>query len=102
MSNYISNYISNDISNNISNNTYLTELKNNIEKLDKRYQIEIGDYLSKIKTIKLNVNENGIFVNLGLLSNIEINELSNKVESFKTIENMLNTKIVIPIANNDS
>jgi hypothetical protein len=67
----------------------LNELKNAIEKLNKNYQIEILDYLHKIPRIKLNENENGIFINLGLLEKTEIAELWQKIENYQKIENML-------------
>jgi hypothetical protein len=67
----------------------LVELKQSIEKLHKNYQIEILDYLHKIPRIKLNENENGIFVNIGLLEKHEINELYAKIESFHKLENIL-------------
>jgi hypothetical protein len=67
----------------------LNELKNAIELLNKNYQIEILDYLHKIPRIKLNENENGIFINLGLLEKPEIAELWQKIHNFQTIENML-------------
>jgi flagellar biosynthesis/type III secretory pathway ATPase len=67
----------------------LIELKNNIENLNKNYQIEVLDYLHKIPQIKLNENENGIFINIGLLEKTEITELQKKIESFQKIENML-------------
>jgi hypothetical protein len=67
----------------------LIELKNAIEKLSKNYQIEVLDFLHKIPRIKLNENENGIFINIGLLDKGEIMELQRKIESFQKIENML-------------
>ena len=67
----------------------LIELKNAIEKLSKNYQIEVLDFLHKIPRIKLNENENGIFINIGLLDKKEIMELQSKIESFQKIENML-------------
>lgn len=73
----------------MSNTISLVELKNNIENLGKSYQIEVLDFLNKIPRIKLNENENGIFINIGLLEKQEIQELQKKVESFKKIENML-------------
>jgi hypothetical protein len=69
--------------------TSLVELKNTIEKLGKNYQIEILDYLQKIPRIKLNENENGIFINIGLLDKKEIEELRKKIETFEKIEHML-------------
>jgi len=67
----------------------LIELKNAIEQLSKNYQIEVLDYLHKIPRIKLNENENGIFINIGLLDKSEIMELQRKIVSFQKIENML-------------
>jgi hypothetical protein len=67
----------------------LIELKNDIEQLSKNYQIEVLDYLHKIPRIKLNENENGIFINIGLLDKNEIIELQRKIVSFQKIENML-------------
>jgi hypothetical protein len=67
----------------------LIELKNSIEGLSKNYQIEILNYLHKIPRIKLNENENGIFINIGLLEKTEIQELQKKIESYQKIENML-------------
>jgi len=67
----------------------LIELKNAIEQLSKNYQIEVLDYLHKIPRIKLNENENGIFINIGLLDKNEIIELQRKIVSFQKIENML-------------
>lgn len=72
-----------------NNSIILIELKKNIEKLDKNYQIEILNYLYNISRIKLNENENGIFVNIGLLEKQEILDLQNKIESFNNIENIL-------------
>lgn len=68
----------------------LVELKNSIDNLSKNYQIEILDYLHKIPRIKLNENENGIFINIGLLEKNEIHYLQQKILSFQKIENMLN------------
>ena len=67
----------------------LTELKNAIESLERNYQIEIVDYLHKIKSVKLNENDNGIFVNLGVLDKTEIAEIWKKIDKFKKIESIL-------------
>jgi hypothetical protein len=67
----------------------LTELKDAIELLGKTYQIEVLDYLHKVPRIKLNENDNGIFINLGLLDKTEISELWRKIEKFKHTEKML-------------
>jgi hydroxyethylthiazole kinase-like sugar kinase family protein len=68
----------------------LVDIKNNIECLSKNYQIEILDYLHNIPQIKLNENENGIFINIGLLKKEEIAELQKKVEAYQNMEKMLN------------
>jgi hypothetical protein len=41
-----------------------TEIKERIEALSKHHQIEALMILSKIKTIKMNENNNGVFINL--------------------------------------
>ena len=67
----------------------LIQLKNAIENLSKNYQIEILDFLHKIPRLTLNENENGIFINIGLLDKTEIQDLQKKIDSFKKMENML-------------
>ncbi len=41
-----------------------TEIKERIEKLSKHHQLEALRILSKIQTIKMNENNNGVFINL--------------------------------------
>ena len=73
----------------------LIELKDAIESLGKNYQIEILDYLHKVPRIKLNENDNGIFINLGLLDKTETAELWRKIENFRHTETMLTASIPI-------
>ena len=73
----------------------LIELKDAIELLGKSYQIEVLDYLHKVPRIKLNENDNGIFINLGLLDKSEIDELWRKIEKFKQTESMLSNLSIV-------
>jgi len=41
-----------------------TEIKERIEKLSKHHQLEALRILSKIQSIKMNENNNGVFINL--------------------------------------
>jgi len=69
----------------------LNELKEEIEKLTNDYQIQILDILHKIPYLKLNENENGIFINIGLLEKPDIDIIWNKIKSIKDTEKALAT-----------
>ena len=71
----------------------LVILQRNIESLEKTYQLEILDFISKIANIHINENDNGIYINLSLLipdDIIIIEELVisiyKKIEDFELIE----------------
>lgn len=88
--------------NNIKFNTEkINNMKNDIEKMEKFHQIELLRMFSNNKTIKINENKSGVFINLSVLStdvlnNIEefiayvkkqnhsLNDIENEKEQYKT------------------
>lgn len=59
----------------IYTDVYLEKIKNEIEAMTKIQHIEVLKILKKHKTIKLNENKNGVYVNLSFLSKSTIEEL---------------------------
>ena len=73
-------------------------LKNTIEKMDKMHHIEILKILKKHKSVKINENKNGIYINISLLPTNIIDELNNYLnyvnEQEKTISKLETQKEV--------
>ena len=65
----------------------LLEIKNKIESMDYKNQIEILKILKKFPEIQLNENNNGTFINI---SNLEDEILKKLKEKIFDIENQLN------------
>jgi hypothetical protein len=61
----------------------LLKLKKNIDNLDKQQHIEIGKILKK-NNIKLNENNNGIFINLNIISKEVYNEIIEYINFIKS------------------
>ena len=59
----------------IYTDAYLEKIKNEIESMTKIQHIEVLRILKKYKTVKLNENKNGVYVNLSFLSKTTIEEL---------------------------
>jgi hypothetical protein len=55
----------------------IEQLKNTIEKMDKMHHIEILKILKKHKSVKINENKNGIYINISLLPSPIVTELDN-------------------------
>jgi hypothetical protein len=64
----------------IYNDLYLEKIKIAIEKMNKIQHIEILKILKTNKTIKINENKNGVYVNLSFLSKHTINELEKYIQ----------------------
>ena len=67
----------------------LHNIKENIEKMNKSYQIEILKLLMTEKSIIISENNNGSFINLSNLDNLIINKLENFIEYVKKQQNQL-------------
>ena len=68
----------------------LKSLKENVEDLDKNYQIAVGKLL-RDNDVNLNENKNGIFVNLTELSPSIINKIQEYLNYVKEQEKQLTT-----------
>lgn len=69
-------------------NDFLTQLKDNIEKMQKVNQVEVLRILKK-QNAKLNENKSGILVNLTFLQKDTLNELCNYVKYVQEQEKMI-------------
>jgi|APCry1669189034_1035192.scaffolds.fasta_scaffold102412_2 hypothetical protein len=73
-------------------------LKDSIEKMDKMHHIEILKILKKHKSVKINENKNGIYINISLLPPPIVCELNNYLsyvnEQEKTISKLESQKEV--------
>lgn len=67
----------------------LVILKDKIENLPKMYHIEIGKILNK-HNIHLNENQNGIFINLSILSKEIIDKIIEYIRYIELQEKILN------------
>lgn len=76
----------------------IDRLKDTIENMDKMHHIEILKILKKHKSVKINENKNGIYINISLLPTVVITELSNYLnyvnEQEKSISQMETQKEV--------
>jgi hypothetical protein len=74
------------------NITEIEYLKDAIEKMDKMHHIEILKILKKHKSVKINENKNGIYINISLLPPVIVCELNNYLnyvnEQEKTISKL--------------
>lgn len=70
--------------------THLENIKHKIEKMPKVNQTEILKILSNHKSIKLNENKNGVYINLSFLPNNVIEELDKYIKYFILQEESLN------------
>ena len=68
----------------------LTELKNQVESLDKHHQIEILKILSK-NMCKINENKSGVFVNMTFLDEKILSEIHDYLKYMKEQEENLIT-----------
>jgi hypothetical protein len=71
-------------------NEFLTDMKNNIEKMTKNNQIEVLKILKTHKSVKLNENKSGVFVNISFLSKDLLGELSNYIKYINDQESVIN------------
>lgn len=73
-------------------------LKDTIENMDKMHHIEILKILKKHKSVKINENKNGIYINISLLPPTIVTELNNYLnyvnEQEKTISKLETQKEV--------
>lgn len=77
------NITNNENNKSIVPHTELLKLKKNIDNLDKQQHIEIGKILKK-NNIKLNENNNGIFINLNIISKEVYNEIIEYINFIKS------------------
>jgi hypothetical protein len=68
---------------------FLENIRNEIEKMDKIHHIRVLKILKKYKSIKLNENKSGIFVNLSFLPREAIETLVKYIEYIKEQENYI-------------
>uniref|UniRef100_A0A6C0HHK9 NET domain-containing protein n=1 Tax=viral metagenome TaxID=1070528 RepID=A0A6C0HHK9_9ZZZZ len=69
----------------------LDELKLKIEQLNKQHHIEILKILKKNNTVTLNENKSGVYVNLTLLPEQSITDISNYVKYIEEQEATLSS-----------
>jgi hypothetical protein len=72
-----------------SNNNELLSIRDQIEKMDKVYQIHILKIL-KNHNIDLTENSNGIFINMSILSKEILSELNNYIKYVRLQQKQLN------------
>ena len=72
----------------IQSSAKLNNIKEIIESFEKEQQIQI---LRILKVKNININENGVFINLTNLDESVISEIENFIEHLKTQENILLT-----------
>ena len=68
----------------------LTNLKENIEKLNKFHQIEVLKILRNDESCTLNENKNGVFINLSNINEKTIIQMERYLEYVKKQEEQLN------------
>ena len=71
-------------------NEFLSNLKNNIERMPKHHQVEVLRILKSHKSAKLNDNKNGVFVNIAFLTKEVLIELNNYVKYVHDQESTIN------------
>lgn len=85
--------LSTDANANANANTYdssfIENVRNQIEKMDKTHHIEILKILKKFKHIKLNENKSGVFVNMSFLSKEIIDEIVKYLNYIKEQESYI-------------
>ena len=64
-------------------------LKNSIESLSKMHHIEILKIIKKNKSVKINENKSGVYINLTFLPKDTIDEISNYIFYVKDQEELL-------------
>lgn len=69
----------------------INNIKNEIEKMEIYYQIQILKIFNEYKNIKINENKSGIFINLSLLQSDILCELENFISYVKEQTSSLNT-----------
>jgi hypothetical protein len=65
---------------NIFNESVLEKIKNKIENMTKFQHIEVLKIIKKNKTIKINENKNGVYINMSYLPKKTINELETYIK----------------------
>lgn len=67
----------------------IESLKNSIESLSKMHHIEILKIIKKTKSVKINENKSGVYINLTFLPKETIDEISNYIFYVKDQEQLL-------------
>lgn len=68
----------------------INNMKNDIEKMEKYHQVELLRMLSTDKTIKINENKSGVFINLSVLPPNILSRIENFIAYVKEQNNTLN------------
>jgi len=79
------------ISTNIFNETELERIKSKIENMTKLQHIEALKIIKKNKTIKINENKNGVYINMSYLPKKTIHELETYIKYIDDQSAILNT-----------
>jgi hypothetical protein len=71
-------------------NEFLTSIKTSIEKMPKNNQLEVFRILKSNKSIKLNENKSGVFVNISFLSKEILQQLNEYIKYVQDQESVIN------------
>jgi len=77
----------------IFSESYLEEIKIKIENMSKLQHIEVLKIIKKYKTIKLNENKNGVYINISYLPKKTIQELELYIKYIDDQTSILNQSI---------